>query len=393
MMRGGERVLAAQLLLWLCVPVVSPAQTQLVRTRDVGFAAVHYDNGLTLAATTLYEGLVARRAGSMTALNGVLSAFHDGRWSMQGFLDMARTSDSLAAPHVLMPFFRSVRSEMSLGAAASAQTGFMPTVALTGRARVLFDHVGRGFAAGVAVARAFDGRVWQTTLFGDASYWQRAGNATLYLRTTPMQLAIGDMLQDTEAAVEWSRGRTTFNATLGARLGEARNPTTAWASFSATWPIRPDLFTSLSVGSYPQDLLQSLPGGRYMAVSFRLPNGRLPPLRRRPLPLPTPPRPPELPVTHRLALVIGFALDSADLREIRVWAPGVRSVELMADFVDWLPVPLVKQANGEWIGYYRITPGRHRLNLRLDRQTIDVPTNLVREDDDFQGAVAVVIVR
>ena len=393
MMRGGARVLAAQLFLWLSVPVVSPAQTQLVRTRDVGFAAVDYDNGLTLGAATLYEGIVAHSGNSTTALNGILSAFHDGRWSMQGFLDKARRSDSVAAPASFSSLFRSVRSEVSLGAAASAQTGFMPTFALTARARAIFDHEGRSFTGGVAVARAFDGRYWQTTLMGEASIWRRHGNAMFYAHTTPMQLAVGDMLADNEAGVEWFRGRTAFGASLGVRLGEAQRGTTGWGSFSATWPLRDDLYASLSFGSYPTDLLQSLPGGHYVAMTFRLPNGRLPPLHRRPPPPPAPPRAPDLPVTYRLALVVGFALDSADLREIRVWAPGVESVELLADFVDWIPVPLIKQPNGEWTGYYRVTPGRHRLNLLLDHHTMDIPTNLVREDDDFQGAVGVVIVR
>ena len=392
-MRGGARVLAAQLLLWLSVPVVSPAQTRLERTRDVGFAAVHYDNGLTLGATTLYEGLIAQRRNSTTALNAVLSAFHDGRWSMQGFLETATLSDSIAAPASFSSLFRSVRSELSLGAAASAQTGFMPTFALTGRARAHFDHNGRGLITGAAVARAFDGRLWQTTVMADGNLWRRHGASTLYLRTTAMQLAIGDVLDDTEVGIDWSRGRTLLGVSLGLRIGEAREGPTAWGGFSATWPLRDDLYTSLSIGKYPKDLLQSLPGGRYVGLTFRLPEGKLPPLRRRPPLPPPPPRPPDLPVTHRLALVIGFSLDSADLREVRVWAPGVDVVELMADFVDWIPVPLEKQPNGEWRGYYRVSPGRHRLNLLLDRRTMDIPTNLVREDDDFQGAVAVVIVR
>jgi hypothetical protein len=208
-----------------------------------------------------------------------------------------------------------------------------------------------------------------------------------------MQLAVGDVLDDTEGGVEWARGRTLIGASLGVRAGEANASTTMWGTFSMTWPLRDDLYTSFSIGKYPKDLLQSLPGGRYVALSFRLPNGKIPPFRRRPPPPPAPPRPPDLPVTHRLALVVGFALDSADLREVRVWAPGADVVELLADFVDWIPVPLIKQPNGEWLGYYRITPGRHRLNLLIDRATIDIPTNLVREDDDFQGAVGVVIVR
>ena len=92
-------------------------------------------------------------------------------------------------------------------------------------------------------------------------------------------------------------------------------------------------------------------------------------------------------------LVVGHALDSLGLREVRVWAPGVEVVELMADFVDWIPVPLIRQPNGEWQGYYRVSEGLHRVNLRLDGIDIDVPTNLSVERDEILGAVGILIVR
>jgi hypothetical protein len=98
-------------------------------------------------------------------------------------------------------------------------------------------------------------------------------------------------------------------------------------------------------------------------------------------------------VTERLALVMGLAYDSTNIREIRVWAPGIDRVELMADFVEWIPVPLVKVAPGEWQGFYRVPPGAHRLNLVLNGSEMEVPTNLAREEDDFSGAVGVIIVR
>ncbi len=393
MMRGGAPALAAQLLLWISAPVVSPAQTQLVRTRDVGFATVRYENGLTLGATTLYEGLEARRRNSVTAANGVVSLFNDGRWSMQGFLDGTSWSEPLPAPPVLHSLFTSLRSEVSLGAATTAQSGFMPTLEVIGRTRVHFDHEQHGASVGAAVARAFDGRLWQTTVLGELSGWLRSSGTLFSFRSTPMQLAVGDMLADNEGVVQWSRGSTNFAFTLGVRLGEAQRGTVGWGGVTVTWPLRSDLWTSVSLGSYPADLVQSLPGGRYAAVTIRLPNGKLPPLHLPPPPAPAPPRPPELPYTERLAMVIGFAVDSADLREVRVWAPGVRKVELMGDFVNWVPVPLVKQPNGEWRGYYRVSPGLHRVALRLDGEEIDVPTNLTRVEEDLLGAYGWIFVR
>jgi hypothetical protein len=95
----------------------------------------------------------------------------------------------------------------------------------------------------------------------------------------------------------------------------------------------------------------------------------------------------------RLALVTGPAFDSTNIREVKVWAPGARVVELMGDFVDWLPVPLIRQPNGEWRGYYHITPGLHRVNIRIDGTDIDAPVNWPVDKDEFLGSVALVLVR
>jgi len=65
----------------------------------------------------------------------------------------------------------------------------------------------------------------------------------------------------------------------------------------------------------------------------------------------------------------------------------------MADFTEWVPVPLIRQPNGEWIGYYHVTPGIHRVNLRLNREELDVPVNLARVKDEFTGDVGLIIVR
>jgi 1,4-alpha-glucan branching enzyme len=92
-------------------------------------------------------------------------------------------------------------------------------------------------------------------------------------------------------------------------------------------------------------------------------------------------------------MVVGFPLDSANLREIRVWAPGAKNVDLVADFVDWIPVPLIRQPNGEWRGYYRVAPGLHRFNLLLDWRDYDVPSNQRKVDDGFGGSVGLILVR
>ena len=393
MLRGGVVHLAAPLFLGLFRPVAAHAQAP-VRTRDASFAVVRYDRGVTAGAMTLYDAVILATERSTRAGYTLVSIFSDGRLSMQGGLEGARRSAAMPVARHFSGLFTAVRGEMLLDATTTLQTGFMPTAALTGRARIRFERDDQGGHAEAAIARAFDGRAWQTVIMAEGQAWRRRGGVFTSLRWSPMQLGLGDLLVDNEGTLEWTAGRSVVTSSLGVRLGEAERGTRGWGGLTIAWPIFADAWATASLGSYPADLIQSLPAGQYFAMAIRLPNGRLPALRRPPPPPPPPrPRTPDLPVSLRLALVTGPALDSTYIREVKVWAPGANVVELMADFVDWIPVPLIKQPNGEWRGYYRISPGLHRLNLRLDGTDLDAPLNWKLEKDEFLGMVALVLVR
>jgi hypothetical protein len=392
-MRGGVMYLAAPLFVGVLSPAGAHSQAP-VRIRDASFAVVRYEDGYTAGALTLYDAVVVANDRSSRAGVGVLSIFGDGRFSAQGGLEFARRSSPIPVVPQMSRWLTAVRGEMLLDATTTIQTGFMPTAAMTGRARIRFERGDDGAHVETAIARAFDGRFWQTVVIGEASFWTRTSNLFGVFRMTPMQLGRGDVLTDTEGQVEFLAGRTSVSTSLGVRLGEALRGTTAWGGVAISWPLLYDTWGTFSVGSYPADLIQNLPSGKYLSLAMRLPNGRLPAFRRPPPPPPPPrPRTPDLPTTYPLALVTGPAYDSTNIREVKVWAPGARVVELMADFVDWLPVPLIRQPNGEWRGYYHISPGLHRVNLRLDGVDIAAPLNWSVQKDEFLGSVALVLVR
>lgn len=399
MLRGGAKGPAARLLLALCLVESWPSRVDAqppVRSRDIGFATVAYDNGATFGALTLNEtALLERQTGSVLA-NGLLSLFNDGRWSMQGLLSGSRFSSPMVPGGKLQHWFSDLRGELAVSAAATAQVSFMPTFQVNGETRLHLSSENYAVRGGATLARTFDGVGWRTTVIGEAGGWWRVGPAAIARVTTkPMQLQFGDLLGDTEGGFAWVRGNSEYDISLGVRVGEASRRTTGWGSFTATWPLAAGLFGTASIGSYPIDLIQGLPGGRYASFAIRLPGAKWPSLRiGAPKPLPVRrPEHPELPTTEPLALVIGPALDSLEIREIRVWAPGVGEVEVVADFVDWLPAPLIRQPNGEWRGYYYVRQGLHRLNLRLDRRELAVPRNLLTVDDEFTGKVGLLVVR
>jgi hypothetical protein len=65
----------------------------------------------------------------------------------------------------------------------------------------------------------------------------------------------------------------------------------------------------------------------------------------------------------------------------------------MADFTDWVAVPLVRTPAGVWEINLPISGGQHRLNVRLDGGDWVVPTNVARVTDEFGGVVGLVLVR
>lgn len=378
-------------------------RSQPTRTRDVGFAVVRYDKNVeragadrALGAITLNEALFAQTPRSLSYANGLLSIFDDARLSLQATLAGARYSAPTAAPTVLNRAFADYQGDFTLSAATTAQDGFMPTlhVLLDGGITLAAQH--RAFRNAIGMARTFDGSRWRTTVLGSSRYWMEHGRARYAFSATPVQLQGGDILGDFEGTWTWDGGRRgRYELVGGLRTGEGIIGTSTWGGFSASWPIIGGAYLAFSVGRYPVDLLQSLPGGRYAALSMRVPPKFA--LRSRAVPrapvIPPPPLRPELPTQYPIAVVVGAPYDSLYLREVRVWAPGNPVVELLADFTDWVPVPLVRQAGGDWLGYYRVPPGARRVNLRLNGREVVVPMNVSEIDDEFTGKVGVLIVK
>jgi hypothetical protein len=376
----------------------STAAGQPTRTRDVGFAIVRYDQGTegALGALTLNEGVYALTPRSLSFATALVSLFDDARWSVQGTLQGARYSAPATAPTMLERAFPNYQGDFTLSASTTMQDGFMPTLHVSGEGGITLTAPGRTLRNAVGLARTFDGSRWRTTVMGSSRFWVDRGATRYALSATPVQLQGGDILSDFEASLTFQAARGVYEFNGGLRTGEVIVGKSAWGGFTASWPLVAGAYLAFSVGSYPVDLLQTLPGGRYVALSMRVPpNGW--PLRGRPAPrppiIPPPPSRPELPTEFPLAIVVGEPYDSLYLREVRVWAPGNPQVELLADFTDWIAVPLVRQESGDWQGYYRIPPGARRVNLRLNGKEVVVPLNLSAVDDEFTGRVGVLIVK
>ena len=162
---------------------------------------------------------------------------------------------------------------------------------------------------------------------------------------------------------------------------------------SLTMPGWRGMLTTASVGSYPTDLLQGLPGGRYASLTLRLPS---PKRKLPPPPVPITVRPEDVPDTPVAAGVVLFSLAAGvterEERVIRVRTSGAQRVEVMGDFSDWEPVQLRLSPTGIWEVSLRVPPGRHRFVVRVDGGDWLVPNNIVRVRDDFDGFAGAIVV-
>ena len=293
------------------------------------------------------------------------------------------------APGYYIPFFRAMRGEVTLNLTGSAQQGLMPTMQVLPQARIHFLDLQRGMWVGGGFARTFDGEEWRTTLLGDLGGWIRHGGTVLSLSGHPQQLQNGDLLNEFGATIERTFGPVSLSSTLGYRTGESNRVDAGWVSIAATFSINQRLLATASVGNYPSDLLQRLPGARFASLSLRLPTRSRFPRRDDTAARPSQPVAP----TDGVVLRVATADSSRASQVVRVRAPASERVELMADFTEWEPVSLVRTPAGVWEITIPIKSGQHRVNVRLDGGDWLVPTNLARVTDEFGSVVGLLLVR
>jgi hypothetical protein len=365
----------------------------------VSYSAIRYENDRYASALTLDQSLFVTRERSSTLADAVVSVFDDGHWSVQGELSGTRFSKPVKIPELVIPFardyyvpfFRALRGEMSLAVSGSAQQGLLPTLHFLPQARLHFLDLERGMWAGGGFARTFDGELWRTTVMGDFGAWIRRGGTVVSASVHPRQLQNGDLMSDRGGTIERAVRSVSLSATVGLRIGEADRANVGWAAVGASFPINRRLLATASVGSYPADLLQRLPGARFISLSIRLPTRSKFPRRDDARPSASTARGPKDGVILRVTSV-----DSARARGeyvLHVRAPASERVEVMADFTDWQPVALVRTPAGVWEATLAIAPGQHRLNVRLDGGDWIVPTNVARVTDEFGSFVGLILVR
>jgi hypothetical protein len=219
------------------------------------------------------------------------------------------------------------------------------------------------------------------------------------LVATLTSTSIGDSRHiDVLGAARWTGPWLELEARLGARpwtdsdggIGEARAG--AYGEVSALVPFGGHVALALSAGNYPSDPVRRVLAAKYLTAGLRLSTASS---RSEAQPL--------IAVAHRATARdhassentteprIEIAL-SGEPRTFRVHA-AAKTMELMGDFTDWQAVTMKQIGAALWEVKLAVSPGTHRLNIRMDGGEWLVPAGARTEAGEFGGVVGVVVIR
>jgi hypothetical protein len=138
-----------------------------------------------------------------------------------------------------------------------------------------------------------------------------------------------------------------------------------WQSEQRAWTI--------SVSRQPPDWVRGADAAQWIAVGMRLYEPR--------------------PATARAARIRPVISVSAgdEQRVVRVRAPGARTVEVMADFTDWAPLAL-PVVGDLFVREVAVSPGTHRVVVRIDGGPWRPAANTPAVDDDLGGRAGLLVV-
>lgn len=187
----------------------------------------------------------------------------------------------------------------------------------------------------------------------------------------------GSAQQYFDAAGSWRHEQGPF--AVGVAVG-ARNETVAlrggvWHSVDAELWLRPGLALVVSGANTLADVLRGIPRTTVTTVAFRFasrPHVAIARASARDGP--------------RMSVLV-----SGESRRIQVAGVRAERVELMADFTEWDPVVLDRDAAG-WHLDRAVAPGPHRVVIRVNGGDWIVPANLPRAEDDFGGQVGLITI-
>jgi hypothetical protein len=375
--KAAGRLLAALLL--IAAGLSNAAIAQTTASIEAGVTRVRYgdDPGVSLFAISPFVQF--EQPGGWFAAMATVSAFESGGWGLQTTVTGSR----------FLPAAFGLRPELVGLAHASRGEDASRAGEAGGRLRMhwLGSEEGLWTGGGVGWADGLTGTHSVRSL--EVGGWLRHEGVTMVLSLEPEWVGDSIRTMDAEGLSRLVRGPLELAVFGGIRQQRSPDgPAERWAGVSGAWWFGSRTAATVGFGSYPADLAREFGAGSYATISLRLASRRPEPAERADQPayrvLPPLARP----------VVAGFAIEPADSgrRRVVVRAPGATGVEVMGDFTDWQPVRLRPAGSGQWTVELALSPGVHRLNIRLAGGEWGVPPGIPVVRDDFNGVVGLLTV-
>ena len=189
---------------------------------------------------------------------------------------------------------------------------------------------------------------------------------------------------DFEGSVHWQHRLIEVTVAGGQRFGDRLDvaaDSRQWASARTAIWITNQIAAVAGGGREPAQPTRGLPARSYGSLGLMLAYWPIP---RGTIPVETP-----------ASLVKAFELRPAGtaLQRITARIGGVETVEIMGDFTDWAPIPLVRRGRDLWELLVPMSSGVHQINLRIDGGDWIAPPGVPAIRDGFNGEVGVLVVK
>lgn len=191
-------------------------------------------------------------------------------------------------------------------------------------------------------------------------------------------------LTDLETSVKFDHRFVELTVRGGRRFGDSYDVTPEsrqWASAQTAVWISSQIAAVAGGGREPAQPTRGLPARTYATLGVMLAYWPIP---RGVVPVETP-----------VSLVQAFELRPAGptLQRITARIGGVETVEVMGDFSDWTPLPLMRRGRDHWELLVPMKHGVHQINMRIDGGQWIAPPGVPTRKDEFNGDVGLVVVK
>lgn len=362
------------MVLLAAVPAAADAQ-RVTSSLSAGVVSVRYADAATISAMTLSPILTFSTTRAASGVGATFSRAGAGNWSAQGILVGSLHSNISASGWF---------GEIGGIAGGSTHADGARTGQLLASARAYHAGTAITLWTGVGAGAMWDGVGWNVVRQGELGLSARGERATVVATLLPTSAADTLRYADARIALELAGGVVTYRASLGGRVGSALvvqgSDDRVWGDVGVTAWLGERLALVAGAGTYPVDLTQGFPSGRFVSVALRLGGSRPVALRR-----PTGEDAARRESAHAGMQRFEARRLASGRTRIRVRAHAARRVEFTGDPTTWVPVALRRDDDGWWSLELDVAPGIHEVNVRIDGGAWVVPPGLAVIVDEFGG--------